>query len=62
MTVIYKVVNEKGMMTLVPYLDELKHELIEEIECPDEDDPEEACQLLLEEVFLGNMCESRTRY
>lgn len=59
---IFKVRTNSGAITLVPYLDDSKHELIEEIDVPEDEDPEEYCQLLLEEVDLGSMCETRTRY
>lgn len=62
MTVIFKVFNSEGQITLTPYFDESKHEFIEEVEVPEDEDPEEYCQLLLEEVDLGSMCERRTRY
>ena len=38
------------------------HELIEELEVPDFFTPEEYIEFLLEEVYLGDMCECSRRY
>lgn len=60
--VVYKVRLDNGNITVSHYFSKKLHEFIEEIEVPDGEDPEEYAQLLREEVFLGDMCESKTRY
>lgn len=60
--VVYKVRLDNGTVTVSHYFSKSKHELIEEMEVPEGEDPEEYAQLLREEVFLGDMCESKTRY
>lgn len=60
--VIYKVRLDNGKITVSHYFDKKRHEIIEELEVPDGEDPEDYAQLLREEVFLGDMCESKTRY
>lgn len=62
MDVIYKVLDLKRQeVTLVKYLSS-RYELIEEVEVPEGEDIDEFLQCQKEEVFLGDMCESRTRY
>ena len=60
--VVYKVRLDNDTITVSHYFSKTKHELIEEVEVPEGEDPEEYAHLLKEEVFLGDMCESRTRY
>jgi hypothetical protein len=62
-SVIYKMYNpSKDSYFLSAYCNEKKYELIEEIEVPDGEDPEEYAQQLMSEVDLGDMCEQRTKY
>ena len=60
--VVYKVRLDNDTITISHYFNKKKHELIEELDVPDGEDPEDYAQLLREEVFLGDMCESKTRY
>lgn len=60
--VVYKVRLDNGTVTVSHYFSKSKHEFIEELPVPEGEDAEEYAQLLREEVFLGDMCESKTRY
>lgn len=60
---IYKVLDiNAGVITLVLELDEHNHEVIEELEVPEGEDPYDYLTLMLDEVHLGTMCEQRRRY
>lgn len=58
--VVYKVRFSNGDIGLVKYL--AKHELIEEIEVPEDEDIDDFLYTQKNEVYLGDMCERRTRF
>ena len=57
---VYKVRFKNGDIGLVKYLG--KHELIEEVEVPEGEDVDDFLYVQRNEVYLGDMCERKTRF
>ena len=55
----YNPKTEEVYLSLYP---NKKHEVVEELEVPEDEEPEDYLEQLKTEVYLGDMCESRTRY
>ena len=49
-------------MTVVSRVNPKRHEVIEEIEVPENEDAEEYAEVLRNEAYLGEQTETRTRY
>lgn len=58
--IVYKVRFSNGDIGLVKYLG--KHELIEEVEVPEDEDVDDFLYVQRNEVYLGSFCERKTRF
>lgn len=61
-SVIYKMYNPRTEEIFLSLYASKKYEVIEEIEVPEDEDPEDYLLQLRTEVDLGDMCERATRY
>jgi hypothetical protein len=60
--VIYKMYNPRTEEIFLSLYNSKKYEVIEELEVPEDEEPEDYLLQLRTEVDLGEMCERSTRY